>query len=429
MAEHGVGLEKAALTVNGGTFYQRACALVDRVADRINLEPDWRELLKKCKRVVTVSCPVRMDDGSISVFTGYRVQHNNARGPFKGGIRYHPSVTADEIMAMAMLMTWKCAVVNIPFGGAKGGIRCDPKRLSQGEKERLTRRYTKELVPVIGPEVDIPAPDVGTDSQVMAWILDTYTVDVGYNALGVVTGKPIAVGGSLGREDATGRGCLYTVLRAAEKLGMKVDGLRIAVQGFGNVGGWFARLAVQHGARVVAVSTSKGGIYNEKGLDVEAAAEYYAREGHLLGFKGGEQITNEELLTCDCDVLAPAALEGAIDSSIAPRIRAKVVAEGANGPVTPEADEIINGMGVLVIPDILANAGGVTVSYFEWVQGIMSFFWSLEDVHRRLKEVMDRAFDEVYEMAGRYKVSMRDAAYMLAVGRVAEACRLKGLFP
>jgi len=415
--------------INGATFYQRACDLVDRVADMLGLDEGWHESLKRCRRVIRVSCPIKMDDGSVQVFEGYRAQHNNTRGPFKGGIRYHPSVTADEIMAMAMLMTWKCAVVNIPFGGAKGGICCDVKRLSLAEKERLTRRYTKEILPVIGPEVDIPAPDVGTDAQVMAWIMDTYSVDVDHNELGVVTGKPIPLGGSLGREDATARGCLYTVLGAIGKLGLKSAGLKVAVQGFGNVGSWYARLAAEAGSKVIAVSTSQGGVYNEKGLDVEAAVKHYKREGHLLDFAGGDQITNEQLLTLECDVLVPAALEGAIDAQIARQVKAKIVAEAANGPTTPEADRILHEMGVLVIPDILANAGGVTVSYFEWVQGIMSFFWKLQDVHERLKDVMDRAFEEVYETAGKHKMSMRDAAYMLGVGRVAEASRLRGLFP
>lgn len=429
MATVSVHVSQQREAINGGTFYQRACSLVDRVARLLDLDPAWHEALKQCRRVIRVSCPIKMDDGSVQVFEGYRAQHNNTRGPFKGGIRYHPSVTADEIMAMAMLMTWKCAVVNIPFGGAKGGVCCDVKQLSMAEKERLTRRYTKEILPVIGPEVDIPAPDVGTDAQVMAWIMDTYSVDVDHNELGVVTGKPIPLGGSLGREDATARGCLYVVLKGVEKLGLKIEGLRVAVQGFGNVGSWFARLAAEAGAKVVAVSTSRGGLYNRKGLDVETTISHYKREGHLQGFAGAEQISNEELLTLDCDVLVPAALAGAIDSQIAERIKAKIVAEAANGPTTPEADRILHEMSVLLIPDILANAGGVTVSYFEWVQGVMNFFWRLQDVHERLKDVMDRAFEEVYATAKKHNVSMRDAAYMLGVGRVAEASRLRGLFP
>ena len=393
------------------------------------MEEQWLAVLLECKRVVEVAIPVRLDDESVRVFQGFRAQHNCARGPFKGGIRYHPDVTLEEVKALAMWMTWKCAVVNIPFGGAKGAVVCDPKQLSQRELERITRRYTKELIPVIGPEMDIPAPDVGTDAQVMSWILDTYTVDRGHEALGVVTGKPLAVGGSLGREDATARGATYVTFAALRKKNIPVEGLPFAVQGYGNVGGWYARLMQAAGAKLVAASTSRGGVYNPNGIDAEKLYQLYKRDKCLDGYKDADKITNAELLACDCKVLTPAALQGAITPDNADSIRADIIIEGANGPVTCDADPILEEKGITVVPDILANAGGVTVSYFEWVQGQTSLFWKLQDIHQRLQEVMDSAFEAVYELAQQQNVSLRTASYMIGVKRVYEASKLKGLFP
>ena len=418
-----------ASSTDGYSFLAEARQHLDDAAERIHLDENWRRVLSHCRRIVTVNCPVRMDDGSIQVFTGCRAQHNNVRGPFKGGLRYDLGVTIDEVQALAMLMTWKCALVNLPYGGAKGGILCDPRVLSADELQGLTRRYTKELLPVIGPEQDIPAPDVGTNAQVMAWILDTYSVEVGKNSLGVVTGKPVAVGGSVGRDDATGRGCAYVVCRALDRLGMDLTKARIAVEGFGNVGAWFAERITEFGGRVVAVSGRAGGVYNPGGLDIPRLRKHRADGGTLGDFPEGDAVTNEEVLTCDCDVLVPAALEGSITRPVAEKIKARVIAEGANGPTTHEAEAVLADAGVLVIPDILANAGGVVVSYFEWVQGITSFFWKLEDIHTRLKDVMDRAFDEVHALAQTESVTLRQASYMIGVGRVAEAAQLKGLFP
>lgn len=351
------------------------------------------------------------------------------RGPAKGGIRYHPDVTLDEVKALAMWMTWKCAVVNIPFGGAKGAVVCNPKEMSKGELERLTRRYTTELMIFLGPEKDIPAPDVYTDSQTMAWIMDTYSMNVGYSVPSVVTGKPLSIGGSRGREEATGRGVVLTILEAIKELGIPKEGATVAVQGFGNVGGTAVRLLCREGFKVVAVSDSHGGTYNSHGLDVDALSEHKREAGTVVGFPGGEDITNEELLALKCDVLVPAALENQITEENADNVQAKILAEGANGPTTPEADLILYDKGVFVIPDILANAGGVTVSYFEWVQSIQEFFWSEDEVNARLKDIMVRSFHEVYDVHREEKVDMRLAAYMLAVGRVAEAFHTRGLYP
>jgi glutamate dehydrogenase (NAD(P)+) len=370
-----------------------------------------------------------MDDGSVRAFEGYRVTHNNARGPSKGGIRYHPNVTRDEIKALAMWMTWKCSLMGLPFGGAKGGVVCDPKKLSINEKERLTRRYTAELLPVIGPNHDIPAPDAGTDAQVMAWVLDTYSMMVGYQALGVVTGKPVRIGGSVGREEATGRGVMNVLRKFLDTKGKTLTGMRVAVQGFGNVGYHAARLLDDRGATVIAISEKAGGVYDESGVDVEAAGQFYRETGTLAGYPGGDAITNEELVTCDCDVLAPCAMENTIDADVAPHVKAKIVVEGANGPTTPDADAILRENGVTVLPDILANAGGVTVSYFEWVQGLDNFFWDRKRVQDELQKVMERSFDEVNAKADEADCDYRTAAYTIAISRVAEACRLKGLFP
>jgi len=410
-------------------FWQNAHLYFDRVYQSMNLDPVWRSVLSTPKRVLTVSCPIRMDDGNIQVFTGYRAQHNNARGPFKGGIRYDTAVSMDEVMALAMLQTWKNALVDLPYGGAKGGVVCNPRKLSLGEKERLTRRFTSEIMPVIGPQHDIPAPDAGTDAQVMSWILDTYSMMVGYQALGVVTGKPVTLGGSVGREEATGRGLMNVLRKFLATQNKSLTDVRVAVQGFGNVGSNAARLLDSRGATIVAISEKNGGVHDESGIDVEAASLYYREHGELTDFPSGDAITNEELLTCDCDVLVPAAMENTIDADVAPHVRARIVCEGANGPTTPDADEILRDNGITVLPDILANAGGVTVSYFEWVQGLDNFFWDLKRVQDELQRVMEKAFDEVNAKADAADCDYRTAAYTIAISRVAEACRLKGLFP
>jgi len=410
-------------------FWQNAHLYFNRVYQTMNLDPAWRPVLSAPRRVLTVSCPIRMDDGHIQVFTGYRCQHNGALGPFKGGIRYDASVHMDEVMALAMLQTWKNALVGLPFGGAKGGVVCAPKKLSTAEKERLTRRYTAELLPIIGPNHDIPAPDVGTDAQVMAWVLDTYSMMVGYQALGVVTGKPVAIGGSVGREEATGRGIMNVLRKFLHTQNKQLTEVRVAVQGFGNVGYHTARLLDGRGATVVGISEKAGGIYDETGIDVEAAGRFYRENGTLVGFPGGDAVTNEELLTCECDVLVPAAMENTVTETVAPHVQAQVIVEGANGPVTPDADEILRERGVTILPDILANAGGVTVSYFEWVQGLDNFFWDQKRVQDELQKIMEKAFDEVNAKADEADCDYRTAAYTIAISRVAEACRLKGLFP
>jgi len=401
----------------------------DEVAEIMNLDEGRREILREPKRSLEVSCPVRMDDGSIKVFKGFRVQHNTTRGPAKGGIRYHPDVTLDEIKALAMLMTFKCAVVGVPFGGAKGGIVCDPKKMSRGELERLTRRYTSEVIPIIGPKKDIPAPDVNTNSQVMAWIMDTYSMDVGYPVPGVVTGKPVNIGGSPGRSAATARGVMFTIFEAAKKLGFDPLTQRFVIQGFGNVGGNLAHLLFYEGCKIIAVSDIEGGIYNPKGLDPVRIHEALEETGSVTGFKDADRITNEELLTLDCDVLVPAAVENQITKDNADNIKAKLVAEAANGPTTSEADKILEDRGIFVIPDILANAGGVTVSYFEWVQGLQFYFWSEREVNLKLRDIMEKAFQNVYEIHKKRDVSMRKATLILAIERVADATKVRGLYP
>jgi len=420
---------KASSAEEHSSFWQNAHLYFERVYTSMNLDPLWKSVLASPKRVLTVSCPVRMDDGSVQVFTGYRAQHNNARGPFKGGIRYDNSVNRDEVMALAMLQTWKNALVDLPFGGAKGGVVCEPKKLSLGEKERLTRRYISEIMPIIGPQHDIPAPDAGTDAQVMAWVLDTYSMMVGYQALGVVTGKPIALGGSVGREEATGRGVMNVLRKFLATQNKVLDNTRVAVQGFGNVGYHTARLVHERGANVVAISEKNGGIYNENGIDLIAAGAYYKQNGTLADFPDTDPIGNDELLACDCDVLIPAAMENTLDAKAAPHVKARVVVEGANGPTTPEADAMLRDNGVTVLPDILANAGGVTVSYFEWVQGLENFFWDKKKVEDELQRTMEKAFDAVNAKADEADCDYRTAAYTIAVGRVAESIRLKGLFP
>ena len=399
------------------------------VAELIGLEEDYYRVLSTPRVCLTVSVPIRHDDGQIRVYTGHRVQHSTARGPGKGGIRYHPDVTLDEVKALAMWMTWKCAVMGLPYGGAKGGIACDPKAMSDHELERLTRRYTSEILPIIGPERDIPAPDVNTTPQIMAWVMDTYSMNKGYTVPGVVTGKPVPIGGSLGRNTATARGLMFSVLSALGKLKLATSGLTVAVQGYGNAGYNAAKLMHELGFKIIACSSSKGGIVSTNGLDPEAVQTHYHETGSVAGFKGAEAISNEELLELDCDILLPCALEGQITARNASKIRARLVGEGANGPTTPEADAILQDRGVFVIPDVLANAGGVTVSYFEWVQALQEYFWSETDVNAKLKELMDRAFEAVYAVHRERKIDMRRAAYVVAVSRVAEAHRLRGLYP
>ena len=401
----------------------------DEAATKLDLDDGLRRVLRVPKRELTVNFPVTMDDGHVEVFTGYRVQHNLARGPAKGGIRYHQDVTLDEVRALAMWMTWKCACVNIPYGGGKGGVIVDPKKLTIRELEGLTRRFTTEISPLIGPDRDIPAPDVNTNSQTMAWMMDTFSMHNGYTISGVVTGKPIAIGGSLGRNEATARGTVFTLLQASQVLSVPIKGARVAIQGFGNAGSIAATLLAAEGATIVAVSDSSGGIANPKGLDPAKVIAWKGEHGTVVGFPQSEEVSNAEVLETDCDVLVPAALENQITAQNAPRIRARIVAEAANGPTTPEADEILHERGVFMIPDILCNAGGVTVSYFEWVQDMQSFFWTEERINESLKGIMDRAFGSVYEMSQRHEVYMRTAAYMVAVNRVAEATTLRGLYP
>jgi len=401
----------------------------DTAADHLKLEAWLRDVLRRPKRQLIVSIPTKMDDGSIKVFEGYRVQHNLARGPAKGGIRYHPSVTLDEVKALASWMTWKCATVNIPYGGGKGGVVCNPKKMSMRELENMTRRYATEISIVIGPERDIPAPDVYTNAQTMAWIMDTYSMTVGSTQLGVVTGKPLQIGGSQGRAEATARGVQFVTREACREKKIALKGARVAVQGFGNAGSVAARLLGEDGATIIAVSDSSGGICNTRGLDITAVLAHKEATGSLRGYREAEPISNEKLLELECEVLVPAALENQITDGNAGRIRAKIVAEAANGPTTPGADEILYKNGVFLIPDILANAGGVTVSYFEWVQSLQAFFWEEAQVNHHLEKVMTRAFNEVLAIAKKFNVHMRTAAYILAVGRVAEATRIRGIYP
>ena len=410
--------------------FETAKRQIDIVADLIGLNGGMRETLKRPKRELTVNFPVRLDDGSYHIFTGYRVQYNMARGPTKGGIRYHPQVTLDEVRALAAWMTWKCAVVNIPYGGAKGGVICDPKSMSQGELERLTRRYASEISGFIGPEVDIPAPDVYTDSQTMAWIMDTYSMQKGYSVPGVVTGKPISLGGSEGRGEATGRGCAYVIRESAKDAGVRVKGGTVAVQGFGNAGSVAANiLNDEQGAKIIAVSDSKGGILNPAGLNPHAVEEHKQKTGSVVGFPGSKPISNAEILETKCDILIPAALENQLTKKNAAKVEAKVVAEAANGPTLPEADVVFFEKNVTVLPDILANAGGVTVSYFEWAQDIQGFFWPLDEVNRRLEQVMVRSYQDVHKVATERKIHNRSAAYVLAIQRVVDAMKIRGFYP
>jgi glutamate dehydrogenase (NAD(P)+) len=409
--------------------YEIAVEQFMTAADMLGLDDGMKQILSHPKRELTVHFPVRMDDGSYKVFTGFRVQHSLTRGPAKGGIRYHQDVTLDEVKALAMWMTWKCATVGIPYGGGKGGVIVNPKLYSITEIERLTRRFAAELAPIIGPEIDIPAPDVNTNSQTMAWIMDTISMLRGYPIPGLITGKPIAIEGSLGRNEATARGLQFVVREAVKTKGMSLQGSRVVVQGFGNAGSIAARLLSEDGATVIAVSDSQGGIYNSKGIDANAAVRYKQEHGTLSGYGGSDDITNAELLEIECDILVPAALESVITHENVDRIKTKMIAEAANGPTTPEADRVLYDKGIMVLPDILANAGGVTVSYFEWAQNIQGYYWAEDEVNQKLERVMKRAFQDVHQTAGNHSVNMRTGAYMLAISRVAEVTRLRGIFP
>jgi glutamate dehydrogenase (NAD(P)+) len=409
--------------------YQIAVEQFMTAADKLNLDEGMKQILSQPKRELTVHFPVRMDDGSYRVFTGFRVQHSVTVGPAKGGIRYHQDVTLDEVKALAMWMTWKCATVGIPYGGGKGGVIVDPKQHSLTEIERLTRRFAAELSPIIGPEIDIPAPDVNTNSQTMAWFMDTISMLRGYPVPGLITGKPIGIGGSLGRNEATARGLQFVTREAAKAKGMSLQGARVVVQGFGNAGSIAARLLSEDGAIVIAASDSRGGIVNTKGIDSNSALRYKQEHGTLSGFGGSDDISNEEILEVECDILVPAALESVITTHNADRIKTKLISEAANGPTTPEADRILFEKGIMVLPDILANAGGVTVSYFEWAQNIQGYYWAEDEVNKKLERVMQQAFRDVHETAGNNSVDMRTGAYMLAISRVAEVTRMRGIFP
>ena len=408
---------------------QVARAQLRLVAETFGVDESVVRILERCKRSVAVSIPTRMDDGRIEVFDGYRVIHNVARGPSKGGIRYHPDVTLDEVSALAMWMTWKCALTGVPFGGAKGGVRCDPKRMSRGELERMTRRYTTEIAAEIGPDRDIPAPDVGTNAETMSWIFDTYSMNEGHSVLGVVTGKPLTIGGSHGREEATALGAVYCIREALGRLDRRFEGLRCAVQGFGNVGSFLARFLHEQGAIVVGLADSRVALHNARGIDVPAALAWKHEHGTLDGLANAERIRGEELLLLDCDLLAPCALEQVITDRNADGVRASIICEGANGPLTPAADAILQDRGTLILPDVLANAGGVVVSYFEWVQSLQKYFWHEREVTEGLDEVMTRAFAKVWETQERRHLPTRLAAYGLAVERVADATLTRGIYP
>jgi glutamate dehydrogenase (NAD(P)+) len=411
--------------------FRLAVSQFERAADQMGLDPNVRARLAVPERSLIVGIPVRMDDGSVRVYQGYRVQHDSSRGPTKGGIRYHPDVSLGEVAALAMLMTWKCALAGLPYGGAKGGVRVDPQRLSRGELERLTRRYAANILPLIGPDKDVPAPDVGTDAQVMAWIMDTYSQQVGYAVPGVVTGKPLSIGGSLGREEATGRGVVSVTLEALKILGIPIEKTTVAVQGFGNVGSHTARIMHECGATVVAVTDKSGGLYNPKGLDIPRLLAQPRGEGlaSLVAAGMGEAITNDDLLATECTVLVPAALSEQLTGRNAGRCRCRILAEGANGPTTLEADQILQDQGVFIIPDILANSGGVIVSYFEWVQDAQHFFWNARDIQGRLHEIISAAFHRTVEFANTNKVSMRMAALMSGIEQVSRAHLVRGLYP
>ncbi|MBM3712808.1 MAG: Glu/Leu/Phe/Val dehydrogenase [Actinobacteria bacterium] len=410
-------------------MWEITLARLDKIMEMLSLSEGIKKYLREPRKTIEVAIPVKMDDGSIEIFKGYRVQHNTNRGPGKGGIRYHQDVNLDEVKALAMLMTWKCAVVGIPFGGAKGGVIVDPTRLSSGEIERITRRYIYEIIDNIGPEKDIPAPDVGTNSKVMAWIMDTYSMGKGYSVPGVVTGKPISLGGSQGREDATSRGCVYSILSTLKVLKIEKHTLDIVIQGFGNVGSNAAKILFDLGHKIIAISDVTGGLINKKGINPYKLGEYISKGEMLSGYPEADHIEGSKIFDPECDVLVPAALENQITGSNAAKIKAKIIAEGANGPTTPDADKILNENKIFIIPDILCNAGGVTVSYFEWVQGNLAYFWGKREVNLKLRDIMEKAFYDVYDCCVVKKIDMRTAASILGVSRVAEAVVLRGIYP
>ena len=416
------------MAATGGSIFAAMLQEFDGAARILNLEPGIWKILTHPKRQITVSCPIQMDNGEIEVFTGYRVQYNITLGPAKGGIRYHPGVTLDEVTALAAWMTWKCAVAHIPFGGGKGGVICDPSKMSKREIEALTRRYIAEIVDAIGPEKDVPAPDVNTNEQIMAWVMDTYSMHVGHTTTSVVTGKPVELGGSLGRREATGRGVMIATRESARHLGLSLKGATVAVQGFGNVGSISAELLAEEGAKIVAVTDWKGGVHNPKGLDIAKLLAHVQQTKTVDGFPGGEPLASADLFTLDVDVLIPAALENQITIDNAPRIKAKIVIEGANGPTTPDAHRHLHERGVFVVPDILANSSGVTTSYFEWVQDRYGYFWTEKEVNERLEAKMCEAFNAVLQTSLKYKVDMRTAAYIVAIGRVATVTRMRGMY-
>jgi glutamate dehydrogenase (NAD(P)+) len=409
--------------------WRQAMEQLDLAGKAMKLEPFALERLRHPKRILTVSVPVKMDDGSVKVFEGYRIQHNMDRGPAKGGIRFHPQVSLDEVKALAFWMTMKCAVVHLPFGGAKGGVICDPKTMSKGELERLTRRYTAEISLIIGPDKDIPAPDVNTNEQVMAWMMDTYSMGRGYAVPGVVTGKPLEIGGSLGRREATGRGVFYVTRELASRRGFDLRKAPIIVQGFGNVGSNAAKIFADHGCKVVGISDVGGGVYDAKGLDIDDLLKHRDAHGTIADYPKAEKVAADKFVELPCDILIPAAMESAITRANADRVQAKYIIEGANGPTTNEADRILNAKGVTIVPDILANAGGVTVSYFEWVQDMQSYFWSEKDINARLQDIIVAAFGDVYDISEKQKVDMRVAAFMLGLERLGKAASLRGVFP
>jgi len=414
---------------HGKSAYEIAVEQFNNAVKYLDIKRGIVDMLRVPKRQLIVNFPVKMDDDSVKMFTGYRVHHSTARGPTKGGIRYHPNVTLDEVKALAMWMTWKCAVVGIPYGGSKGGVVCNPKEMSLGELEKLTRRYATEISVLMSPEGDIPAPDVNTNAQIMAWMMDTYSMHKGYTVPAVVTGKPIQVGGSLGRSEATGRGVMFVAREALKHKGMPIEGATVAVQGYGNVGSTGAYLLQDKGCKIIAMSDSRGGIYNARGLDARDVKRFKSETGTVVGYPGADVITNEELLELECDVLVPSALEKVITDENADRIKAKIIVEGANGPTTPEADRVFADKGIFVVPDVLANAGGVTVSYFEWVQGLQFFFWSEHDINVKLRDIMIKAFGDVLAISEDKNVDMRIAAYILAIDRVAEAVMIRGIYP
>ncbi len=402
---------------------------LDEIALEMGLEPEIHERLRYPKRSLIVNVPVRMDDGSVQSFAGYRVHHDITLGPAKGGIRFHPEVNLGEVSGLAMLMTWKCALMGLPYGGAKGGIRCQPWKMSTGELERLTRRYTSEIINLLGPDKDIPAPDMYTNEQTMAWIMDTYSINVGHTVPSVVTGKPVSIGGSFGRQEATGRGVAYCAKRAAAQFGIDPNTASVVIQGFGNVGGVAAKLLHESGYKIIAVSDVHGGTYNQAGLDIPRLQAYVSEMGKVSDFALGEPISNVDLLTLKCDILIPAALGNTINASNVKQVQCKIIIEGANGPTSPEADQYLHEQGVIIVPDILANAGGVTVSYFEWVQGLMHLFWSEDEVNARLEQIMGKAYDQIFELRAKTGLRPRMAALRIGIGRLAEAKRLRGLYP